>query len=101
MYSDRKAASVLVVMANTTSLPMWGFRASRSSKLFLTLRTRTSASGSSSGFAILTGAGRTVASRKLPSSSISESLARYLPSTRMRTRSSDTRITCLTSATTP
>ena len=48
-----------------------------------------------------TGAGRTEASRKLPSASSSTRRARNLPSTRIRTRSSETRMTCLISATTP
>ena len=48
-----------------------------------------------------TGAGWTAASRNLPLSSRSVMRARYLPSTSTRTRSSETRSTCLISATTP
>ena len=101
MYSHRKAGSLFEVTANTTSLLMRGFMESTASKLVFTLRSRASASVSSSALMGRTGAGRTDASRKLPSVSSSVRLARNLPSTRMRTRSSETRMTCLISATTP
>ena len=101
MYSLRNSGSVLDTMVNTTSLARRGFIPRYSSKLLFRARSRASVSTASSVLPTRTGAGRTEASRKSPVVSRSVSLARYLPSTRTLTRSSETRSTCLTSATTP
>ena len=101
MYSLRKTGSSLETMANTTSLASRWLRDRYSSNTPLRLRTSASVCSASLSLGARTGAGWTAASRNLPSQSSSTILARYLPSTKTRTRSSETRSTCLISATTP
>ena len=70
-------------------------------KQLFRLRSNASRRMESSALTPRTGAGRTDASRKLPLPSRPSIFARVLPSTRTLTNSSETRSTCLTSATTP